>query len=82
MSETEGTRTFSIELPANVLGVLEELLRSIPKSGRAKAQIRLQREVMLGILRFHRDEGLKMMGAWPSGQSHAKPFLTVVGRED
>ncbi len=80
MSETERTRTFSIEMPATVMEVLEELFRGIPKSGRAKAQVRLQREVMLGVLRFHGDEGLRTLGARESVHSMAKPILTLVPR--
>lgn len=82
MNKTEATKTFSIELPATVLEVLEELFRGIPKSDRAKAQIRLQREVMLGILQFHRDEGIKRLGGWPSRKSWDKPFLTLVDQAE
>ncbi|MGE5712034.1 MAG: hypothetical protein ACM34B_17815 [Nitrospira sp.] len=62
MIPDQTTRTFTIDLPADVLEVLDVLRHKIPKKNRAQADRRLEREVMMAILRFHSDEGRRYLG--------------------
>lgn len=71
-----GYRELSVMLPNDVLTVLDELLQSIPEQRQAAAAHELERRIIMAILGFHRDEGLKNLGV---PQSSVIPLsLTLV----
>ena len=57
-----GYRERSFILPSDVVTVLDELLQSIPQQLQAAAAHELERRIIVAILGFHRDEGLKNLG--------------------
>ena len=57
-----GYRERSFILPSDVVTVLDELLQSIPQQRQAAAAHELERRIIMAILGFHRDEGLKNIG--------------------
>lgn len=57
-----GYQERSFMLPSDVVTVLDELLQSIPQQRQAAAAHELERRVIMAILGFHRDEGLKNLG--------------------
>ena len=57
-----GYREFSVMLPSDVVTVLDELLQSIPQQRQAAAAHELERRIIVAILGFYRDEGLKNLG--------------------
>lgn len=57
-----GYRERSFILPSDVVTVLDELLQSIPQQRQAAAAHELERRIIMAILGFHRDEGLKNLG--------------------
>ena len=57
-----GYRERSFMLPSDVVTVLDELLQSIPQQRQAAAAHELERRIIMAILGFHRDEGLKNIG--------------------
>lgn len=71
-----GYQERSFMLPSDVVAVLDELLQSIPQQCQAAAVHELERRIILAILGFHRDEGLKNLGV---SQSSIAPLgLTLV----
>mgnify|MGYP001578897046 CR=1 FL=1 len=57
-----GYRERSFMLPSDVVTVLDELLQSIPQQRQAAAAHELERRIIMAILGFHRDEGLRNLG--------------------
>ncbi len=71
-------REFAVKLPSDVVTVLDELLQSIPQQRQAAAAHELERRIIMAILGFHRDEGLKNLGVPQNSLTSLK--LTLVPR--